>query len=81
MSWTPCEKCGEACREYGPLCDFCDRESRPALPAATTVEVAKEDARESEHRELKGGGRSTGKAHRRGTRGAFGGRRRKPMKP
>jgi hypothetical protein len=28
MSWTPCERCGEACREHGPLCDYCEKDDR-----------------------------------------------------
>ena len=73
MSWTPCERCGEACREHGPLCDYCERDDRK-LPEST-IETMKQDALERENRRLKQGTRPTGKARRRGTRGAFGGRR------
>lgn len=70
MSWTACERCGKACREYGPLCEFCDPEK--------LAQMEKENARTEEIMRLKreqSGRARTGKAKRRGTRGAFGGRR------
>ena len=77
MSWTPCERCGEPCREHGPLCDYCERDDRLAQDGP--IEKRKQDDAEHEQRRLKQsaghGSRRTGKARRKGTRGAFGGKR------
>lgn len=78
MSYSVCKKCN--CMLHTGEVDFCEN-CDPTLDRELQIQSEKRCAMESENRRLKrensgGFGRGTGKSKRRGTRGAFGKKKR-----